>query len=118
MQVVMVQFLSINFFLDFFNFCWVFQKFSFFVSLCITGVKHLDAIRENKKGYSVTYVSQFYCCQYSRSICIEEINYLEFKIIIVFVFVSLSHLGVSVIANSRKTRSSSPSTNHVKVSCK
>ena len=34
-QVVMVQFLSIIFFLDFFNFCWVFQKFTFFVSLCI-----------------------------------------------------------------------------------
>ena len=32
----MVQFLSINFFfLDFFNFSWVFQKFPFFVSLCI-----------------------------------------------------------------------------------
>ena len=33
----MVHFLSINFFfLDFFNFCWVFQKFPFFfVSLCI-----------------------------------------------------------------------------------
>ena len=28
----MVQFLS-NFFLDFFNFCWVFQKFTFF---CVT----------------------------------------------------------------------------------
>ena len=35
----MVQFLSINFFfLDFFNFCWVFQKFPFFVSICIKGV--------------------------------------------------------------------------------
>jgi len=34
----MVQFLSINFlFLDFFNFCWVFQKFPFFiVSPCIS----------------------------------------------------------------------------------
>ena len=34
----MVQFLSINFFfLDFFNFCWVFQKFPFFcVTLYIT----------------------------------------------------------------------------------
>ena len=31
----MVQFLSIFFFLDFFNFCWVFQNFPFFVSLCI-----------------------------------------------------------------------------------
>ena len=36
----MVQFLSINiFFLDFFNYCWVFQKFPFFcvtlyISLC------------------------------------------------------------------------------------
>ena len=29
----MVQFLSINFFLDFFNFCWVFQEFPFF---CVT----------------------------------------------------------------------------------
>jgi len=30
-QVIMVQFLSIIFFLlDFFNFCWVFQKFPFF----------------------------------------------------------------------------------------
>ena len=37
-QVVMVQFLSINFFLDFFNFCWVFQKIPFFVSLCIWGL--------------------------------------------------------------------------------
>ena len=28
----MVQFLSINFFfLDFFNFCWVFQNFTFFL---------------------------------------------------------------------------------------
>ena len=37
----MVQFLSINFFLlDFFNFCWVFQKFPFFfVTLYITIVK-------------------------------------------------------------------------------
>ena len=35
-QVIMVQFLSINFFLlDFFNFCWVFQKFPFFVSPCL-----------------------------------------------------------------------------------
>jgi len=34
-QVVMVQFLSINYFLlDFFNFCWVLQKFPFFVSPC------------------------------------------------------------------------------------
>ena len=31
----MVQFLSIIFFFVFFNFCWVFQKFPFFVSLCI-----------------------------------------------------------------------------------
>ena len=31
----MVQFLSINFFGgDFFKFCWVFQKFPFFLSLC------------------------------------------------------------------------------------
>ena len=31
----MVQFLCQKiFFLDFFNFCWVFQKFPFFVSLC------------------------------------------------------------------------------------
>ena len=31
----MVQFLSVNLFLlDFFNFCWVFQKFTFFVSPC------------------------------------------------------------------------------------
>ena len=31
----MVQFLSINFFfLNFFNFCWVFQNFRFFVSPC------------------------------------------------------------------------------------
>ena len=29
----MVQFLSIFFFLDFFNFCWGFQKFQFF---CVT----------------------------------------------------------------------------------
>ena len=29
----MVQFLSINFFSYFFNFCWVFQKFPFF---CVT----------------------------------------------------------------------------------
>ena len=29
----MVQFLSIFFFLDFFHFCWVFQKFPFF---CVT----------------------------------------------------------------------------------
>ena len=27
----MVQLLSIIFFLDFFNFCWVFQKFPFFL---------------------------------------------------------------------------------------
>jgi len=33
----MVQFVLIIFFLDFFNFCWVFQKFPFFVSLCIMG---------------------------------------------------------------------------------
>ena len=40
MQVVMVQFLSINFFfLDFFNFCWVFQKFPFF---CVILYKFLD----------------------------------------------------------------------------
>ena len=31
----MLQFLSIFFLLDFFNFCWVFQKFPFFVSSCI-----------------------------------------------------------------------------------
>ena len=31
----MVKFLSMIFFLDFFNFCWVFQKFLFFVSPCI-----------------------------------------------------------------------------------
>ena len=30
-QVVMVQFLSIFFFLNFLNFCWVFQKFPFFL---------------------------------------------------------------------------------------
>jgi len=32
----MVQFLSIIFFLDFFNFCWVFQKFQFFCVTCTT----------------------------------------------------------------------------------
>ena len=35
----MVQFLSINFiFLDFYNFCWVFQNFPFFVSPCISKI--------------------------------------------------------------------------------
>jgi hypothetical protein len=35
----MVQFLSIIFFfLDFYNFCWVFQKFPFFVSPCNTSL--------------------------------------------------------------------------------
>jgi hypothetical protein len=34
----MVQFLSIFFFLDFFNFCCVFQKFSFF---CVTLYKKM-----------------------------------------------------------------------------
>ena len=39
----MVQFLSIIFFfLDFFNFCWVFQKFPFFVSLCIIYNIHIS----------------------------------------------------------------------------
>ena len=43
-QVVMVQFLSINFFLlDFFNFCWGFQKFPFFVSPCITSLAELSS---------------------------------------------------------------------------
>ena len=37
----MVQFLSINFFLDFFNFCWVFQKFPFFCVPCIKVKKAL-----------------------------------------------------------------------------
>jgi len=36
----MVHFLPITFFLlDFFNFCWVFQKFPFFVSPCTFFVK-------------------------------------------------------------------------------
>ena len=30
-KVVIVQFLSVNFFLDFFNFCWGFQKFPCFL---------------------------------------------------------------------------------------
>ena len=44
----MVQFLSINFFfLDFFNFCWVFQKFPFFcVTLYIDFRMHGATIKE------------------------------------------------------------------------
>ena len=38
----MVQFLTINFyFLDFFNFCWGFQKFPFFVSPCIRFIPYI-----------------------------------------------------------------------------
>ena len=38
----MVQFLSIIFLLDFFNFCWVFQKFPFFcVSLYMHALLHV-----------------------------------------------------------------------------
>ena len=43
----MVQFLSIFFFLDFFNFCWVFQKFPFFchpVFEHISGLPTVDLI--------------------------------------------------------------------------
>ena len=43
----MLQFLSINFFfLDFFNFCWVFQKFPFF---CVTLYNTL----EDERFYTV-----------------------------------------------------------------
>ena len=44
----MVQFLSINFFfLDFFNFCWVFQKFPFFcVILYNTDTFHLPLVKD------------------------------------------------------------------------
>jgi len=49
-----------------------------------------------------TSVSHFYRYQRSHSVCLEEINNLEFKIITAVVFVTLSHPGVSVIANSRK----------------
>jgi hypothetical protein len=39
----MVQFLSIIFFsLDFFNFCWVFQKFPFFSVTCMNTSQYLE----------------------------------------------------------------------------
>ena len=45
-QLIMVQFLSINFLLDFFNFCWVFHKFPFFfASSCI----YVFVISNNKR---------------------------------------------------------------------
>ena len=49
----MVQFLSINFFfLDFFNFCWVFQKFPFF---CVTlYLKMFRVTRPLKVGTTLT----------------------------------------------------------------
>ena len=71
----------------------------------------------SKKGYSVAYITHFYRYQCSYSVCLEEINNLEFKIITAVVFVTLSHPAVSVIANSRKARSSVPSTSHAKVAC-
>jgi len=47
----MVQILSIIFFLDFFNFCWVFQTFPFFVSLCTLKEKknHNDKFSVSKE---------------------------------------------------------------------
>ena len=45
----MVQFLSIIFFLDFFNFCWVFQNFPFF---CVTLYKE-DAIEKRNATHKV-----------------------------------------------------------------
>ena len=53
----MVQFLSINFFfLDFFNFCWVFQKFPFLLSPCICITP--DMIRLIKWGGGDAYSMQ------------------------------------------------------------
>jgi len=71
----MVQFLSIIFFsLDFFNFCWVFQKFPFFVSPFIcdfqsavcTGSIHYIALASNPSGKS--HISYNYEYHYSHII--------------------------------------------------
>jgi len=50
----MVHFLSINFFLDFFNFCWVFQKFPFF---CVT----LYNVRRVRSELFLKPFPKFYC---------------------------------------------------------
>ena len=56
----MVQFLSIIFFLDFFNFCWVFQKFPFFcvtlcVCVCVCMYKHFGTV--NMKNIYTSFAS-------------------------------------------------------------
>ena len=54
----MVQFLSINFFfLDFFNFCWVFQKFPFFcANLYIYKMRNVQEIYFYEIWYELNYV--------------------------------------------------------------
>jgi len=50
----MVQFLSSFFLLDSFNFCWVFQRFPFFVSPCIihlTKKKNVSVYKNAARGY-------------------------------------------------------------------
>ena len=44
----MVQFLSINFFLDFFNFCRVFQKLPF---LCVTLYNEDQSLNDTKGNH-------------------------------------------------------------------
>ena len=55
----MVQFLSIHFFfLYFFNFCWVFQKFPFFVSPCIWQIA--AEIHENNSTFLCFSLTDYY----------------------------------------------------------
>ena len=62
----MVQFLSIIFFLDFFNFCWVFQKFPF---LCVTlylknHTAHANILREQSaEPFLFNLVVRIFCLQ-------------------------------------------------------
>ena len=71
----MVQFLSIIFLGgDFFNFCWVFQKFPFFVSLCINGnithQKLFDCTKIVELGNlgRFLYKIKFYCAKLNEEI--------------------------------------------------
>ena len=65
----MVQFLSIKlFFLDFFNFCWVFQKFPFF---CVTLYKKAGCMLDSEKSGELE-ISVLQAVHFIRTVFVES----------------------------------------------
>ena len=84
----MVQFLSF-FFLDFFNFCWVFQKFPF---VCVTLYKMLNH-KLKRQLHKFTVILGYIECQNSTNILILNVTHFDSDVL----KNHIPHLRVSMI---------------------